>query len=318
MDKKRRAFVFTLNNYTPEEVEEIKGWLCYYLSFGKEVGEVEHTPHLQGYVYFENAKTLSALKKKYSSRANWAPAEATPKRASDYTKKGEQTKAEWEAQKEKGPNFGKNADVFEKGTLPLSQIEKGDKGKRKFEEAYQAYKEQRYEEMGKFALNMKQFDYLDAKVKKRDQPVPKTLEGEVKHMWFYGPPGTGKSRRARELYPEAYIKDPKNAWWDGYNGQEVVIIDDFDKYQVKQSGDLKRWLDRYPFKAEVKGGYLGDIRPKLFIITSNYQPKECWEREDVTLPAIQRRVELTHFPAMFAQPDPPSPNRFTSLPSRFQ
>lgn len=332
-DKKYYSWCFTLNNYTVEEWEAVKEWECSYLIFGKEVGE-EGTPHLQGYVSFASQKTLATLKKKFQARAHWEVARGTPKQASEYCEK--------------------EGDVFEKGTRPLSQQEKGALGKRAFEEAFVSYKEKRYEEMGNFALNLKAFDYLDAKIQKRDAPVAKTIEGELEHEWWYGPTGTGKSRKARELYPDAYIKDPKNAWWDGYNGQEVVIIDDFDKFQVKQSGDMKRWLDRYPFKAEVKGGYLGDIRPRKIIVTSNYHPSEVWEETDITLSTVMRRVKVTHFLAPLAAPgsgdggaparglrfvapniqthspdliassrgdppggDPPSPNRFTSLPARF-
>jgi len=357
MDTKRaRNFCFTLNNYTEDELEEVKLWECRYLIFGKEVGE-SGTPHLQGYVYFDNAKTLEVLKKKFQARAHWEIAIGTPNRNAAYCAKGEQTKAEWEAEKEKGPNYGKNADVFEKGERPLSDKEKGALGKRAFEEAFEAYKEKRYEDMGQFALNMKAFDYLAAKIEKRDQPAAVTLDGDLEHEWFYGPSGAGKSYAARQQNPGAYIKDPKNAWWDGYKGEDVVIIDDFDKFQVKQSGDMKRWLDRYPFKAECKGGYIGDIRPKKIVVTANYHPNEIWEQSDITLSTILRRVKVTRFDtfppaapgsgdggaparglrlvapniqtrspdsiassrgsAEGALGDPPSPNRFTSHPFRF-
>ena len=41
-----------------------------------------------------------------------------------------------------------------------------------------------------------------------------------------GPSGTGKSRFvaawARRLW-----KAPESKWWDGYSGQETVVLDDF-------------------------------------------------------------------------------------------
>jgi len=45
---------------------------------------------------------------------------------------------------------------------------------------------------------------------------------------FVGPTGTGKSRRAwQEATFEAYPKSPTSKFWDGYRGQENVVIDEF-------------------------------------------------------------------------------------------
>lgn len=83
---------------------------------------------------------------------------------------------------------------------------------------------------------------------------------------------------------------------DGYNGEEVVIIDDFDKFQVKQGGDMKRWLDRYPFQAQFKGG-MEKIRPRRVIVTSQYTPEEIWD-DHKTVDAIKRRVKMVHIPSV--------------------
>lgn len=271
MERSRR-FCFTLNNYSEEEVVAVKEWECSYLIFGKEVS-ASGTPHLQGYVSFANAKTLTALKR-LSDRAHWEISRGTPKQASEYCEK--------------------DADVFEKGTRPLSQAEKGDKEKERWSNAYQCVAEGRLDDLDAEikCRHLKSIEYAIQRTAVSKRKL-ETLE-ELEHEWYVGPPGTGKSRKAREENPGAYIKDPTLNWWDGYMNEEVVIIDDFDKFQVKQGGDMKRWLDRYPFQAPIKGGY-SLIRPKKIIVTSNYRPEEIWD-DRVTVEAIQRRVTVVRFP----------------------
>jgi len=292
-----RNFIFVINNYTPEEVEVVKGWDCKYLIFGKEIGE-EGTPHLQGYVCFENQMTLSALKKKYSVRNNhWEPARGTPQRASDYCKKGLQSHAEFDELGLEGPNYGRDADVFEKGTRPLSPPEKGTGEKRRWEAAFCAVKEGRLEDVPADILctKLKSVEYAVKRVAAAKWDLS-TIPGGRPHRWVYGQSGCGKSRSVREAHPDAFIKDPRTPWWDGYDGEEVVIIDDYDPYQIKQSGDMKRWLDLYKFQAQVKGGYLM-IRPRVIIVTSQYTIRECFGTEDEkTFEAMNRRVEVTHIP----------------------
>lgn len=53
---------------------------------------------------------------------------------------------------------------------------------------------------------------------------------------------------------------------------------------------MKRWLDRYPFQAQVKGGYML-ARPKKIVVTSQYHPSEIWDDEK-TVDAIMRRVVI--------------------------
>ena len=110
------------------------------------------------------------------------------------------------------------------------------------------------------------------------------------HEWCYGPPGTGKSKYAYS-HKGAYIKS-LNKWWDGYKGEDIVIIDDFGPNQECLVELLKHWTDRYPFRAEIKGGSIV-IRPKKIIVTSNYHPRELFKSVDSD--AILRRCKLSHF-----------------------
>ncbi len=106
-------------------------------------------------------------------------------------------------------------------------------------------------------------------------------------IWYYGPPGTGKSHAVRQAEPNLFIKS-QSKWWDGYNNEEAVLLDDFD---FKDLGHLiKIWTDQYKkgVKGEVKGGTVA-LPFKRFYITSNYKPEDLWAHDIQTRDAILRR-----------------------------
>ena len=114
-----------------------------------------------------------------------------------------------------------------------------------------------------------------------------------KCFWLYGPSGIGKSYLVRNTFDNMYEKS-NNVWWDGYNNEKTVLIDDFDKTCVKLSYYLKIWGDNYRFNGEIKGSIIQPIYNKL-IITSNYNIEELFydeEKPDIELVnALKRRYE---------------------------
>jgi len=111
---------------------------------------------------------------------------------------------------------------------------------------------------------------------------------EEKRNWvmdvriYYGPPGTGKTR---SVYDEFGLDDVYQKmvgkWWDGYKGEKVVIIDDFDPdncFEIVYDFYLKL-LDRYPMRIEYKGGSC-QFRSKIIIFTSNVDPKGWWSDKE--------------------------------------
>jgi len=111
---------------------------------------------------------------------------------------------------------------------------------------------------------------------------------------FWGKTGTGKSRRAwEEAGMEAYGKDPRTKFWDGYGSQEHIVIDEF-RGGIDVS-HLLRWLDRYPVRVEIKGSSKPLIGKKIWI-TSNISPVMWYPMlDEETLAALMRRLIVTEF-----------------------
>lgn len=262
-----RAWCYTLNNYSDDEYAELQATECKHHVIGKEVG-TEGTPHLQGHVYFENKKSLAQVKK-LQPRAHW-----------------EQTRNILEA-----VNYcEKDGDIWEQGERPKDPKKQGQAEKRRWDEALAAAKEGRVDDIPS-DIQLRYYGTIK-RIRMDHAPKLPALD-ELQNEWRYGPTGTGKSRDTRTQYPDAYIKAADTHWWNGYRGEDVVIIEDFDKYHVKVGFHLKIWLDHYDFPAETKGGEMR-IRPKKIIITSNYHPAEIWD-DDKTVQPILRRVKLVEY-----------------------
>ena len=113
-----RGYVFTLNNYTEEDVEALRQTQgSKYLLFGKEVGE-NGTPHLQGYVYFKNKKSFKQVKTLLGDRYHIEAQRGSCEQAIDYCKK--------------------DGDYEEIGNPPLSKKEKSEKGVKRRREKNEA------------------------------------------------------------------------------------------------------------------------------------------------------------------------------------
>lgn len=113
---------------------------------------------------------------------------------------------------------------------------------------------------------------------------------EGPEVWiFWGEPGTGKSRRAFETWPDAYRKLSADKWWDGYEGQETVIFDDF-KGSSMRLHDLQLVLDWYPMRVEVKGGSV-NLSATRYVFTTNTNPYQWYSAEADPHGTITRRID---------------------------
>ena len=259
-----RAWCFTLNNFSDEEYDSIHGCVSTYIVVGKEVGETG-TPHLQGYVYFEHKKSLSQVKK-LSPRCHWEIAKGDSDANFEYC--------------------SKEGNYVVHGVKPVSQKRKGEMEVDRYDTAWKNAK------LGNLDLipsDIMVRYYRTIKEIKKDYMQREPDSDRLTGLWICGLAGCGKSRRARDEYPDAYLK-MCNKWWDGYQGEENVIIDDFGREHKVLGHHLKIWSDRYAFLAETKGGAI-QIRPKNIVVTSQYTIDQIFDDPE-TCAAIQRRMTV--------------------------
>lgn len=264
-----RNYSFTLNNYTPDELADLKTVSAKYLILGDEVGE-NGTPHLQGFVAWPNAKTFTATKKLLGNRCHIEVSKGSPYDNFVYC--------------------SKQSILYETGDRP----EKVAQGKRNDMEAIKESVQQgmKIKQMCEEGLignyqHLKYAETLNKYYEKR-----RTTKPTVK--WFYGPTGTGKTKTAYEEMEgltdidNIYVAMDTGKWWDGYDGQEYIIIDDMRKDFMKFH-QLLKLLDRYAYRVETKGSTRQFLGIHI-IITSCYAPDDMFEtREDIQ--QLLRRID---------------------------
>lgn len=123
---------------------------------------------------------------------------------------------------------------------------------------------------------------------------PRDWEMEVE--WYWGPTGSGKSRAARTKFADLdyYTKNTPTKWWNGYDGHEAVIIDDF-RDSWWPITDMLSLLDRYERQVETKGGER-QFRARRVIITSANPPSNCYRNCGEAVEQLLRRIgHVTEF-----------------------
>lgn len=272
-----RSYAFTLNNYTGDHYTFITAYLqkAKYGIVGREVGEMG-TRHLQGYVYFQNAKSFNAIKKELPQGTHIEKAKGNAEQNRTYC--------------------SKDGAYFECGICPTSNKAKGAAEKERWAEARKAAVEGRLDDVPD-DIFVRYYRTLKS-IAEDHQQKPLNME-TVTGYWYWGKPQSGKSFAARSTFPDAYIKN-QNKWWDGYAGEKAVIIDDFDSAQLGHF--LKIWADRYAFRAEVKGG-TQFIRPEAIVITSNYSIQQIAWPDNQMMEAVNRRFLSKEFTGHWEVPE---------------
>lgn len=271
MADRYRGFCWTLNNYTPEEVDFLEKLECQYMAFGREICPTTGTPHLQGYVYFKDAKSERSAIRTLPRRCHVEHQRAKdPKHAYVYC-------------------FKEDPHAYQRGIPPASPAEKGATEQDRWQGYLQAVQEGRLSDLPTRILcnNLRGLQYAAQALRNQARDLG---DVPIDNLWIYGPPGSGKTTRVMaDCLPETlYIKDTVDPRWDDYNDEPFVLIDDYDEKSF--GGDhLKRWCGNQRFSVQVRYARMV-VRPKRFFVTSNYHPRELFHGRN--LQAILRRFTV--------------------------
>jgi hypothetical protein len=285
--------VATLNNYSEEDVEKMQLFFhtqCSYGVYGKEVGE-SGTPHLQ--IYFELLSRLSIRqirKHTPSAIANIQPGFAPdPKARAGYCKKGEDPKK---------PEDNDDPNYYNK------YFEVSGPGYEGYEHGKENIKSQggQRTDLKKVADSIKNGEVTIRQLR-ADNPmvihqygrVLQEVENDSRRLkfrcnemttctWIHGLPGRGKSHAAfidecisiGGYHPDrVYDWDLEQEFQCGYEGQDLVIINEYKgPHQIKY-GTLLKLIDKWPMKIKRKNPLAAmEFTSKHIVITSIFHPTE--------------------------------------------
>lgn len=282
-----RHWCFTWNNYTADHnarLRALSGVL--YMIYGYEVAPNTGTPHLQGYVYFENEQRFGAKLKngKYHHRglkgtipeAYWKPMYSNPKACIKYCSKSPVPPIVYGT-----PPVGQGThtelkqvcDAIVQGQLDMRGVA-----------------EQFPQQLVKYGRGLQTLmSYMQ---KYRDeQPFV---------MWFYGDSGCGKTGFAfiNHKREDVYIKKDGSKYFEGYTQQPAVVINEFTmRSQSDMDGwklqDFLQYIDKYPVMCEIKGSYV-PFNSKFIYITSIRHPVYYFPKNEDYRQVLRRLRGVVH------------------------
>lgn len=264
---KFRAYTFT-DFVLDKKFLTLENLKAQYIYYGEEICPETKKKHFQGWVYFTNPRSFKSIQKLLKPR-HIEPMNGTVEQNIAYCKKDGIVTELGEK-----PAQGNRTDLEELKDM----IKDGAKAKDIFEAQPGNYI--RYHRGIEKAMNL--------------YKIKRNWKMDVRIYW--GPPESGKTKKVYEEFnSEDIYQKPTGKWWDGYDGEKVVIIDDFDPnncFDITYDFYL-RLLDRYPMQVEYKGG-MTQFNSKVIIITSNFNPEEWFEHKKNRQAFFRRITEIRH------------------------
>lgn len=284
---KSKSWIFTLNNYTPEDEANITELAdsCTRITVGREIGK-SGTPHLQGALTLQHSTTFGGIRKKLGGRAHVEPMNARNEAGFTYCRK----EGNMLIDKTHGVGAGTRTDLLtareaaRQKLTDLEYVEAADPGPQAFRHK---------QALDKLYAGKKPLRNLEV-------------------IWIYGPTASGKTTYVYEKEEDLHVQEGLK-WWDGYIGQKAVLIDDWRPNMCT----FRHWLrltDKFPMTLEVKGG-TQDAKYERLYVTSPLEPSIAAQKmtlgDDEDIKQFLRRITaVLAFPlstevGVILQPDLP-------------
>lgn len=271
LDSKYMRNVFTWHYNGDEPNPWFKFGYCKYIIYGREICPTTGRKHLQGYVEWAHQRRGSTLKN-INKDIHWEKVMGTQAQAIEYCKKDGDFTEFGEKRKQ-----GERRDIQQLRDDILEQKKTLDEITVEDPMAYHQY--------GRTLTKLE-----DIALRNKFRKWMTTCD------WYYGGSGVGKSHIAFKDYsPEThYVWTNDRGWWDGYTGQETIIINEF-RGEINFK-DLLEYIDKWPLLVSRRGRERAPFLAKHIIITSPMPPKEiyaCNEEKD-DFYQLERRINLYH------------------------
>lgn len=273
-------WVFTLNNYTEQEVADISTWVnkgARGIGYSKEVGE-SGTPHLQGFICMTKKCGLKKIKA-LNNRMHIEVMRGKIKDSEKYCSKQASLSIIGDMPTEKAPKSKVQEQMWD-------EVKSGSITEAELLQKYGGHYGRYYKAVGHCLRLAKK---------------PKTyqrIERPANAIWF-GPAGSGKTWAAEEFAIQAEhsmwkmpVSQLKSNWYDGYNGEDIILYDDFrgSCIQPQEFLNLLDGMKQFP----IKGGFV-ENKSKYLFFTSPDHPINWWPnwyaKDENNWAQVKRRLD---------------------------
>lgn len=259
--QRARGWCFTSFDLDAPQYPPCAQYLCYQHEMCPSSGR----PHWQSFIYFTNPKTFSGVQKLFP-KAHIEPSRGTPEQCRTYCSKSDSSIPDTFREYGTLPQQGSRTDLH-------SVIEAIRTGIDWFNVLLD------YPEVASRHIKYLKELYLSMNTPKGYKPR--------KLIIISGPPGCGKTSLVYSLHDSVYDYDWHNKWFDGYDRQDCLLIDEFDPFQF-DSNLFKKLADGHPLRKEVKGGHVNIHAHYVYVVTNC--PPELIRTWITHTPGIERRI----------------------------